>query len=178
LPVAEWALDGSTGGSGGAKIISPLGTHKRRDGSGYNLADHYRACAEHTAEMVASVEPLIETGFVGGAEVIAVAFGTPGKYVRAAVRAMRADRLPVGYVRPITLFPFPTAALAEAVEGARAVAVYENNQGQMIEDVRLAVMGKAPVHFIGGLSLDSSGFGIAPDLDVGVIRSRLEGLLA
>ncbi len=47
----------------------------------------------------------------------------------------------------------------------------------MIDDVRLAVLGRAPVHFIGGLSLDSSGFGIAPDLDVSVLRRRIEDVL-
>jgi 2-oxoglutarate ferredoxin oxidoreductase subunit alpha len=56
--------------------------------------------------------------------------------------------------------------------------VYENNQGQMIDDVRLAVLGRAPVDFIGGLSLDSSGFGIAPDLDVQVMRARIEEVFA
>jgi len=177
LPLADWALDGSSGGSGRAKIVSPLGTHKRSDGQGYNLADHYAACAEATARMVEGVEPLAETGYLDDAELIAVAFGTPAKYVRAAVRAMRADGLKVGYVRPITLFPFPSAAIASAADGAKAVAVYENNQGQMIDDVRLAVLGRAPVHFIGRLSLDASGFGIAPDLDVGVIRERLQRVL-
>jgi 2-oxoglutarate ferredoxin oxidoreductase subunit alpha len=177
LPLTDWALDGSSGGSGAAKIVSPLGTHKRSDGEGYNLADHYRACAEETARMIDGVQPLVETGFLDDAEVVAIAFGTPGKYVRAAVRAMRADGLPVGYVRPITLFPFPSAAVAEACANVRAVVVYENNQGQMIDDVRLAVLGRAPVRFIGGLSLDNSGFGIAPDLDVRVLRTRLEQVL-
>ena len=178
LPPMDWALDGSTGGSGGAKIVSPLGTHKRRDGQGYNLADHYRSCAEETARMAAEIEPLIETEGVDDAEVVAIAFGTPGKYLRAAVRAMRADGLRIGFVRPITLWPFPSEAVARASEGKKAVAVYENNQGQMIDDVRLAVLGSAPVRFIGGLSLDSAGFGIAPDLDVGVLRGRLEDVLA
>jgi 2-oxoglutarate ferredoxin oxidoreductase subunit alpha len=177
LPPADWALDGSTGGSGGAKIVSPLGTHKRRDGQGYNLADHYRSCAAETARMAAEIEPLVETEGVEDAEVVAIAFGTPGKYLRAAARAMRADGLRVGYVRPITLWPFPSDAVARACEGATAVAVYENNQGQMIDDVRLAVLGRAPVRFIGGLSLDSAGFGIAPDLDVGVLRGRLQEVL-
>ena len=112
-----------------------------------------------------------------GAREAVVAFGTPGKYVKAAVRQLRHEGAPVGYVRPITLFPFPAAALARATEGVRTVAVYENNQGQMIDDVRLAVLGRAPVEFIGGLSLDSSGFGIAPDLDVAVIRARIEEVL-
>jgi 2-oxoglutarate/2-oxoacid ferredoxin oxidoreductase subunit alpha len=79
----------------------------------------------------------------------------------------------VGYARPITLVPFPTEAIAAAARGSRAVAVYENNQGQMIDDVRLAVLGAAPVTFIGGLSLDSSGFGIAPDLDVALLKDRI-----
>jgi 2-oxoglutarate ferredoxin oxidoreductase subunit alpha len=48
----------------------------------------------------------------------------------------------------------------------------------MLDDVRLAVLGRVPVQFIGGLSLDSSGFGIAPDFDVDVIRARIEGVLA
>jgi 2-oxoglutarate ferredoxin oxidoreductase subunit alpha len=177
LPPADWALDGTTGGSGAARIVSPLGTRKRRDSVGYNLADHYRACAEATAEMVAGVEPIVDAGFLDGAEVVVVAFGTPGKYVRAAVRRLRSEGAPVGYLRPVTLFPFPSAAVAEACANVRAVAVYENNQGQMVEDVRLAVLGRAPVHFIGGLSLDGSGFGIAPDLDVRVLQSRIARLL-
>ena len=177
-PAIDWALDGSSGGSGHAKLVSPLGSHKQGDGGSYHLSDHYRDCVAATAEMVAGVTPLVETGYTEGAEVVVVAFGTPGKYVRAAVRELRAEGVPVGFVRPITLFPFPSEAVAAAADGVRAVAVYENNQGQMIDDVRLAVLGRAPVHFIGGLSLDGSGFGIAPDLEVATLRSRIERVVA
>ena len=177
-PPSDWALDGSSGGSGHAKLVSPLGAYKQRDHVGYDLADHYVSCAWETAAMTEGVEPLVECGFVDDADVLVVAFGTPAAYVRAAVRELRAEGARVGFVRPITLFPFPSEAVARAAEGARVVAVYENNQGQMIDDVRLAVLGRAPVEFIGGLSLDSSGFGIAPDLDVSVMRSRIEGVLA
>jgi 2-oxoglutarate ferredoxin oxidoreductase subunit alpha len=69
--------------------------------------------------------------------------------------------------------PFPFEAVAEAARRAKTVAVFENNTGQMLDDVRLAVLGAAPVEFIGGLSLDASGFGIAPDLDVAVVRRRI-----
>ena len=107
-----------------------------------------------------------------------VAFGTPAKYVRAAVRRLRADGARVGFVRPITLLPFPSAIVADAVRGARAVAVYENNQGQMVDDVRLAVRGfDGPVEFIGRLSLDSSGFGIAPDLDSDYLTTKISAVL-
>jgi 2-oxoglutarate ferredoxin oxidoreductase subunit alpha len=177
-PAADWALDGSTGGSGHAKLISPLGSNKQRDDVGYDLSQHYAACAQATAAMAKSVDPMAETGYTDDADVVVVAFGTPAKYVRAAVRQLRDEGARVGYVRPITLFPFPSEAIAHAAEGARAVAVYENNQGQMIDDVRLAILGRAPVGFIGGLSLDSSGFGIAPDLDVEVLKGRIEEVLA
>jgi 2-oxoglutarate/2-oxoacid ferredoxin oxidoreductase subunit alpha len=176
-PGADWALDGASGGSGRAKLISPLGDMKQRHGVGYDMSLHYRDCAERTAAMLAGVPPRAETAHVDDSEVVVVAFGTPGRYVRAAVRELRAEGARVGYVRPVTLVPFPTEAVAEAAAGARAVAVYENNQGQMVDDVRLAVLGRAPVHFIGGLSLDHSGFGIAPDLDVAVIRQRIERVL-
>jgi 2-oxoglutarate ferredoxin oxidoreductase subunit alpha len=126
--------------------------------------------------MVAGIEPQAEVAFCDDADVVVVAFGTAGRYVRAAVRELRAAGAKVGYVRPITLFPFPTEAVAAAAEGARLVAVYENNQGQMVDDVRLAVLGAAPVRFIGGLSLDSSGFGVAPDFDVAILRQRIGAL--
>jgi len=177
-PDTDWALDGSTGGTGRAKLVSFLGSAKQRDHVGYDLSDHYAACAAASAAMVASVQPLAECLDTDDAEVVVVAFGTPATYAKAAVRQLRAQGTRVGLVRPVTLFPFPTDAVAGAAEGARAVAVYENNQGQMVDDVRLAVLGRAPVHFIGGLSLDGSGFGIAPDLDVAVLRGRIEEVLA
>jgi 2-oxoglutarate/2-oxoacid ferredoxin oxidoreductase subunit alpha len=177
LPPRDWALDGSTGGTGRARLLSPLGTSKRRDDTGYDLADHYLSCARATAEMVAGFEPLVDVGHVDDADVVVVAFGTPGRYIRAAVKSLRADGARVGWVRPISLFPFPSDAVARAAEGTRAVAVYENNMGQMVDDVRLAVLGACPVHFIGGLSLDHSGFGIAPDLEIATLRARIEEVL-
>jgi 2-oxoglutarate/2-oxoacid ferredoxin oxidoreductase subunit alpha len=63
--------------------------------------------------------------------------------------------------------------MSSVVGNARAVCVYENNTGQMIDDVRLSLLGSVPVEFIGGMSLDSSGFGIAPDLDVDILRRRI-----
>ena len=97
--------------------------------------------------------------------------------MRATVTKMRSEGVRVGFVRPITLLPFPSAAMARAAENARAVAVFENNNGQMLDDVRLAVLGRAPVRFIGGLSLDQSAFGIAPAFEHSVLRGRIEEVL-
>jgi 2-oxoglutarate ferredoxin oxidoreductase subunit alpha len=154
-----------------------LGDTKQRDDVGYDLADFYVRAAAKTAAMVEGIERLADTGWCADAELVVVAFGTAGKYVRYAVAQLREEGYRVGYVRPVTLFPFPDAAVRDAAAGARLVAVYENNQGQMVDDVRLALEGSVPTRFIGRLSLDTSGFGIAPDYDVDVLRARIAGLL-
>jgi hypothetical protein len=58
------------------------------------------------------------------------------------------------------------------------VAVLEQNGGQMIDDVRLAVLGSAPVVPIGGISSDEAGFGMGPLLDPENVRARVTGALA
>lgn len=173
VPDKPWALDGSSSGTGKAKLVSPLGDLKQRDGVGFDLSDFYMRQASKLAAMIDGVQPLAETIGCDGADVVVVAFGTPAKYIRAAVEGLRAEGQSIGYFRPITLFPFPTQQLRDATASADRVLVYENNLGQMIDDVRLALLGSADVRFIGGLSLDSSGFGIAPDLDVALLTERI-----
>jgi 2-oxoglutarate ferredoxin oxidoreductase subunit alpha len=177
VPPKDWALDGSSSGTGRAKVVSPLGDTKQRDDVGYDLADYYLRAAAKTRAMIDGVERLVDVGWCDDADVVVVAFGTPGKYVRYAVDQLRAEGRRVGYVRPITLFPFPEQAMRDAAAGAKVVLVYENNLGQMIDDVRLSLEGSVPVRFIGGLSLDSSGFGVAPDFDVDLLRRRIETVL-
>ena len=84
---------------------------------------------------------------------------------------------PVQFARIRRCFAGACAAAASATEnspiGYGNDIVLENNAGQMIDDVRLAVLGRAPVEFIGGLTLDSSGFGIGPDIQVPIIRERI-----
>jgi 2-oxoglutarate ferredoxin oxidoreductase subunit alpha len=177
LPPADWALDGTSGGTGKAKLLSSLSQTKRRDMAGYDLGQVYVDHAQRIAEMLAAIEPRAESGHTDDADVVVVAFGTPGRYVRAAVESLRAEGERVGYVRPITLLPFPEDAIRQAAAGAQCVAVYENNTGQMYDDVRLALLGSVPTEFIGGPSYDESGFGIAPDLDVNKMKDRIRGVL-
>lgn len=173
VPDTPWALDGSSGGTGRAKLLSSLGEAKQKDTAGYDLALHLGKAADAMLAMRDGIEPMVETGFTDDADLVVVAFGTVGRFVSAVVKGLRADGHRVGYVRPISLWPFPADAVAEAAAGAKAVAVHENNTGQMLDDVRLAVLGACPVEFIGGLSMDSSGFGVGPDIDAPEIRRRI-----
>jgi 2-oxoglutarate ferredoxin oxidoreductase subunit alpha len=107
-----------------------------------------------------------------------VAFGSLARFARPAVRELRARGERVGYFRPISLWPFPSGALAAAASRARRVAVLEQNAGQMIDDVRLAILGRASVVAIGGISTDAHGFGIGRFFDPEQVRARIEGALA
>lgn len=175
-PAPTWALDGSTGGSGGAKLVSPLGTSKQRDTPGYDLAAHYAYAADQTKAMAAGLAPLHEDVDVDDAEIVIVAYGTMARYARAVVDAQRRAGRRVGLLRPITLWPFPTEAVIEAATGAHQVVVYENNAGQMIDDVRLAVLGAVEVVGINGFRNDSSGFGVGPDITVDNLDAQIADL--
>src|SRR5262249_9204186 len=83
-----------------------------------------------------------------------------------------------GYVRPITLWPFPYETVAEAASGSkvRRIGSFELSAGQLVDDVRIGAAGKGPGEFIGGVSADHSGFGVGRILDVEVIAARLLAL--
>jgi 2-oxoglutarate ferredoxin oxidoreductase subunit alpha len=65
------------------------------------------------------------------------------------VRAARAEGIPVGLLRPITVKPFPEAVLDELSKRVDGMLVVEMNAGQMLEDVRLATRSRVPVEFYG-----------------------------
>ncbi len=80
--------------------------------------------------------------------IIVVAFGSIARIAKEAVNNLREKGYSVGYFRPITLFPFPEKPIKKIIEKAKKplkFMVPELNCGQMIEDVRLAVEGRAPV---------------------------------
>jgi 2-oxoglutarate ferredoxin oxidoreductase subunit alpha len=175
LPAKDWAVDGTAGGSGKSRLVTSLGMSKDRK-RGVDPESLWKDVAKRHKEIEAT-EIRVECGFTEDAELVVVAFGTAAKFVRYVVRQMREEGVPVGYVRPISLWPFPYAALAEAAERATRVAVFEINAGQMIDDVRLGVLGRAPVVAIGGISTDASGFGVGRLLDTEIIRERIEAAL-
>lgn len=171
LPAKHWALDGTLGGTGRSGIVSPLGFGKLGQPAP-GIERHLRNIVAKQRE-IERLEVRVESGWVDDAETVVVAFGTPAKFVRYVVKQLRAEGEKVGYVRPITLWPFPYDAVAGAAAAARMVATFELCAGQMVDDVRLGVAGRAPVVTIGGISTDGSGFGVGPLLDAEIIRERV-----
>lgn len=72
------------------------------------------------------------------ADYVFVAYGLPGRVVRGMVRNMRKRGEKVGYIRPITAWPYPEAAFKQVNPEVKGFISVENNgEGQMVEDVAL-----------------------------------------
>jgi len=94
-------------------------------------------------------EPRCERLRTEDAEIVLVAFGLAARICQKAMDLAREKGIRVGLLRPVTLYPFPTEAVACAAETAKTFLTVELNAGQMVEDVRLAVDGHRPVEFTG-----------------------------
>jgi 2-oxoglutarate ferredoxin oxidoreductase subunit alpha len=94
-------------------------------------------------------EVLCEQYEIDDAEIVVVAYGVAARIVRSAVSRAREEGIKAGWIRPITLWPFPTKQISKASDEFRIFLVVEMSNGQMVEDVRLAVNGKSPVMFYG-----------------------------
>ncbi len=175
LPAKDWAVNGSRSGTGRSGAVTSLGVGKVGQRA---LGQEGKAQYIATKIPYMEREVRVESGFLDDAETVVVAFGSPAKFVKYAITQLRATGHRIGYVRPITLWPFPYAAVADAASlpSVRRVGSFELAAGQMIDDVRIGVAGLAPVTFIGGVSTDHSGFGVGRILDVEVIADRILAL--
>lgn len=102
-----------------------------------------------------------------GAEIVAVAYGTTSRIVKNAIEELKKEGINMGIVRPITVWPFPYHVLENLPDTVKNVLTVEMSMGQMVEDVKLGVNGKRPVHFYGRCG------GIIPD-PAGVIAKVKE----
>ncbi|MDH3943496.1 MAG: 2-oxoacid:acceptor oxidoreductase subunit alpha [Anaerolineae bacterium] len=85
------------------------------------------------------------------AKIVVVSFGCTARSARRAVRDARAQGIPVGMLRLISLWPFPEKVVKDLAESADEFIVAEMNLGQMSREVerhvRRSVTG---VHHGGG----------------------------
>lgn len=84
-----------------------------------------------------------------GARIAIVAFGTAARVCKTAIQWARKEGLPVGMLRPITLFPFPSAQVNAVARDVEVLLVIEMNTGQMVEDVRASTPYHDRIRFLG-----------------------------
>ncbi|OQY89256.1 MAG: 3-methyl-2-oxobutanoate dehydrogenase subunit VorB [Anaerolineae bacterium UTCFX2] len=141
-PIPDWAVRGAKGRE--RRILSSIYI-RPEDEEVTNLRLLERA------GKIKENEVRYKEYFLDDAEIVVVGFGTAGRVAFSAVRAARAQGIRVGLLRPITLSPFPSEAVAELAAHAQAMLVVEMNSGQMLDDVLRPVAGQIPVEFYGRL---------------------------
>jgi pyruvate/2-oxoacid:ferredoxin oxidoreductase alpha subunit len=135
----EWAVVGTAKSRGNLITslhmdINDLEAHVR------HLEAKYRQAELH--------ETRAEDWYADGAEIVLVGYGIVGRILKAVTAEARASGINVGVLRPITLYPFPTLHFQRAAARARVFVVVEMSNGQLLEDVRLALNGTCPVEFL------------------------------
>jgi len=115
--------------------VDDLEAHVRAMEQKYRHAEHLEARAEEWQ--------------TEGAEIVLVGYGIVGRILKAVTAEARGDGINVGVLRPITLYPFPVLHFQRLAEKARVFVVVEMSNGQLVDDVRLALNGIRPVEFLG-----------------------------
>ena len=132
-----WAVTG-TGCKRKHNLINSLYLNPEKlEQKNFERYDRYKVIEEN--------ECLYESFMMDDADICVVAFGIAARVSKNAVVAARKEGIKVGLIRPITLWPFPKAPLAEAADKVKGFISVELSMGQMIEDVRLATECKKPV---------------------------------
>lgn len=144
LPPKDWATTGWDGKSRPRAIVNSLYIESAA------LEETNKRLQARYAQ-IAKEETRYEAYMTDDAEYIFAAYGTTARVVKTAIDGLRKRGVKAGLIRPITLWPFPSAAFEEVCkrDDVKAVITVEMSCGQMVEDVRLAVNGAKPTEFIG-----------------------------
>ena len=158
-----WALTGTEGKRKHNVVNSLYLQPDQLEAKNFERFERYKIVEEN--------EPMWEAYMMEDAEYCVVAFGIASRVAKNAVVAARAEGIKVGLIRPITLWPFPTKALAKAADQVKSFISVELSMGQMIEDVRLATQCKRPVT----LCNRAGGMIPSPDQVLVSIRAAAKG---
>jgi pyruvate/2-oxoacid:ferredoxin oxidoreductase alpha subunit len=135
----EWAVAGTAATRDNMITSLHMGTD--------DLESHVNAL-EAKYRIAEQREPRAEHWHTEDADIVLVGYGIIGRILKAVTADARAIGLKVGLLRPITLWPFPTEAFQKLAKHAHSFVVVEMSNGQMLEDVRLALNGACPVEFL------------------------------
>lgn len=81
-----------------------------------------------------------EANYLEDADYVFVAYGLPGRSTIGAVEQLRSEGHKVGFIRPITVWPFPEKAFERVNPNVKGfISVEANATGQMVEDIALTV---------------------------------------
>jgi 2-oxoglutarate ferredoxin oxidoreductase subunit alpha len=140
LPDKDWIIDGCEG-----RLPHVIKTLYMGDGE----LEMMNNKLQKKYKNIKNKEVISEGHFIDDAELIVVAFGIAARIALSSVIKLRRKGIKVGLFRPVTLFPFPENELFLISDENKRFLVVEMNAGQMLEDVKLAINGRAEVLFYG-----------------------------
>jgi len=124
------------------------------------LEEHNKKLQEKYAR-IRRLEVKYESIQTDDAELLLVCYGSMARLASEVITRLRKKGIKAGLLRPITLWPFPYSPIRKLTDRVRFFFVVEMSEGQMLEDVKLAVEGAVPVYFYGRL-----GGGVPTPLEV------------
>ena len=158
---SPWAATGKTAGRARNVITSLELDPTIMEKKNIHFQEKYRVIEEN--------EVRFEEDMCDDADYLLVAFGSSARICQKAIRNARKEGLKLGLFRPITLWPFPSKAIADYAGKVKGMLSVELNAGQMVEDVRLSVNGKVKVAHFGRLG----GIVFTPDEIVTAVKKLL-----
>jgi pyruvate/2-oxoacid:ferredoxin oxidoreductase alpha subunit len=136
-PIPEWAIAGTKDKRRNVITSIYLG-HDELEAVNIKLQEKYAEIEEK--------EPLFETYKTDDAELVLTGYGIISRLLHSAVDILREEGYKVGMIRPITLFPFPKTKLRELALTTDSFLCVEMSNGQMVDDIKLAIECSKPVH--------------------------------
>ena len=141
LPAKDWALTGAKGREPHIIASLRLNPDNYLEKHVYDLYENYKKIEEN--------EVIYDTQNMDDADYMIVAYGTASRICKKAIRMLRAEGIKVGLFRPVTLWPFPKQAIADAAKKVKKILTVEMSMGQMVQDVQINAGKYCDVDFLG-----------------------------
>ncbi len=138
FPDKPWALHGDAGDE--HRLITSIQLEPE-------MLEQHNIHLQEKYQLISENEVRYEDYRTDDAELVFIGYGVVSRILQTVVDDMRAEGKKVGMMRPITLWPFPSEHISALGDRVKQFLVVELSNGQMVDDVRLALMGKKPVHF-------------------------------
>ena len=144
-PGPDGLLDGMPASNEGYRLLVDGQLH---DEWGRRAAHIPEVCARLTERLCRKItthrEEIyeIETAFLDDAEIVVVCFGSPSRPAVRAVKDARAKGIRAGYVKLLTIWPFPLERIRALPGQVRTLIVPELNVGRVVHEVEHAVAGR------------------------------------
>ncbi len=140
----------TTVGRGHIPLITGL-THDERGYPVMNVATQAKLMKRLTDKIQKNKDDIImlEEDGVDGADVVVVSYGITARVCQPAIARAREEGLKVGFLRLITVWPFPEERISELAQNVKAIIVAEMNLGQMVREVERCAHGAAEVKLVG-----------------------------